>query len=206
MTPEMHPEMTPETDPEVGAESESPSSAPAPTSTSSWIVPALLDALIVAVWFAAAGLVGGWVWAHVVDFPQVTKEGNNATVASEELAKQVGMDGWFVVIALVGGLVSGVALMVWRHRDPLLTVALVTLGGGLASWLMLQSGEAFGPGDPIAALRKLPDGAHVSEQLVLHAHGVAWVWPIAAAFGALLYIWVLKPVEEKVETDTLPEQ
>jgi hypothetical protein len=143
------------------------------------------------------------VWAHVVSLPQVSKEGNAATVPSEELAKQVGMDGWFFVIALAAGVVSGIALLVWRHRDPLLTVVLVALGGGLAAWLMVTAGESFGPGDPIAALRKLPDGAHVSEQLRLHAHGVAWVWPIAAAFGALLYLWVLKPGGDERGTDTL---
>lgn len=178
-------------------------SSPTPESppTTSRIVPILLDAALVAAWFAVAGLIGGWIWAHVTSLPQVAKEGNTATVASEELAKQVAMDGWFFLIAVVGGVLSGVLLLLWRHRDPLLSVALVTLGGGLASWLMIQVGEALGPGDPIAALRKLPDGAHVSEQLQLHAHGVAWVWPLAAAFGALLYFWVLKPADDEARTE-----
>jgi hypothetical protein len=182
-------------------------SDPPPTDTgdrAGRLLPALRDTLLVAVWFAVAGVAGGWIWAHVTSFPQVAKTGNSATVASEELAKQVGMDGWFFVIAAVGGVVSGIALLVWRHRDPLLSVALVALGGGLAAWLMVKVGESLGPGDPIAALRKLPDGAHVSEQLRLHAHGVAWVWPIAAAFGALLYLWVLKPSDEERDTATLP--
>jgi hypothetical protein len=169
------------------------------------LLQALVDVVIVFAWFAVAGLVGGWVWAHVTSLPQVTKSGNNATVPSEELVKQVAMDGWFVVIAVVGGLLSGVLLLLWRHRDPILSVLAVTLGGGLASWLMIQMGEALGPGNPIAALRKLPDGAHVSEQLRLHAHGVVWVWPIAAAFGALLYLWVLaKPESAASSADTLP--
>jgi hypothetical protein len=191
---------------DVTTDNESPDATPGPSapvlSTRERLVPPLLDAAIVAVWFAVLGVVGGWVWAHVTSLPQVDKEGTNATVASEELVKQVGMDGWFVIIALVGGVVSGVLLLVWRHRDPLLTVALVALGGGLASWLMIHAGGSFGPSDPIAALRKLPDGAHVSEQLRLHAHGVAWVWPIAASFGALLYLWVLKPSPE----ETSPEE
>jgi len=197
------PGVTPDTQPDLDTESEHPT--PASGAAGSRVVAVLLDVVVVAVWFVVVGLVGGWVWAHVVSFPQVVKEGNNATVASEELAKQVGMDGWFFVIALVGGLFSGVLLLVWRHRDPILTVVLVTLGGGLASWLMIQAGDAFGPDEPVAALRTLPEGAHVSEQLVLHAHGVAWVWPIAAAFGAMLYLWVLKPAEEEPATDTLPE-
>jgi hypothetical protein len=193
--------MSAETDTDATTPSES--SARRETSARSRLVQSLFDVLIVAAWFAAAGLIGGWVWAHVVSLPQVSKEGNAATVPSEELAKQVGMDGWFFVIALAAGVVSGIVLLVWRHRDPLLTVALVALGGGLAAWLMVTAGKALGPGDPIAALRKLSDGAHVSERLTLHAHGVAWVWPIAAAFGALLYLWVLKPGAEESETDTL---
>lgn len=193
--------MSPETD----AEATVPDATPAPreTESRSRLVQPLFDVLVVAVWFAVAGLIGGWVWAQVVSLPQVSKEGNAATIPSQELAKQVGMDGWFVLIALAAGLVSGIALLVWRHRDPVLTVVLVALGGGLASWLMVTAGEAFGPGDPIAALRKLPDGAHVSQQLRLHAHGVAWIWPIAAAFGALLYLWVLKPGGDESRTDTL---
>ncbi len=58
-------------------------------------------------------------------------------------------------------------------------------------WLMIQVGKALGPGDEIAALRRLPDGSQVSEQLRLHATGVVWVWSIAAVFGALVYLWVL---------------
>lgn len=180
-----------------------PTPSPAPPSSRWGAV--VLDVVIVAVWFAVAGVVGGWIWAHVTSLPQVTKVGNAASVPSEELTKQVGMDSWFFVIALVGGLVSGILLLAWRRRDPLVMVVLVVLGGGLAAWLMLHLGEALGPDDPVAALRKLPEGAKVSEQLQLHADGVLWVWSIAAAFGALLYLWVLaKPVPDAGETDTLP--
>src|SRR4051812_32882266 len=104
---------------ETGAPRPVPSPERTPTAR---IVAALVDVGIVAAWFAVAGLVGGWVWAHVTSLPQVTKTGNNATVPAEELVKQVGMDGWFFAIALAGGLLSGVVLLAWRHRDPLLSV------------------------------------------------------------------------------------
>jgi hypothetical protein len=187
---------------ETGTTSDTPAPPPPPPPPPPRDQPALTDVVIFAAWFAAAGLVGGWVWAHVTPLPQVSKSGNNATVAADELVKQVGMDSWFFVIAVVGGLLSGLLLLAWRHRDPLLAIAMVALGGGLASWLMIQAGEALGPGAPIAALRTLPDGSHVSEQLRLHAHGVAWVWPIAAAFGALLYLWVLEKPSTASERTT----
>ena len=197
--------MTPHASADTSTESGPPDPAvPGATTGSSPVVPVLRDVAVVVLWFAVAGLVGAWVWAHVTPLPQVTKVGNNGVTPSEELVKQVAMDGWFFVIAMVVGLVSGVLLMHWRRRDPLLTVALVTLGGGLASWLMVHVGHALGPGNEQAALSKLAEGAHVSEQLSLHAPGVAWVWPITAAFGALIYLWVLeKPDGDAGGADTL---
>lgn len=183
----------------------SPSSAPStPPQGRSGLVAAVRDVFVVGVWFAIVGVVAGVVWVLVVNPPEVTRAGGRATVPPEELARQVGMDGWFALIALVAGALSGVLLMVWRRRDPLLMVALVALGGGLASWLMITTGKALGPADELSALRQLPDGSHVSEHLRLHASGVAWVWPIAAVFGALLYLWVLaKPVADADRPDNL---
>ena len=165
----------------------------------------LVDALAVALWFAVAGLAGALVWAKVVTTPLVQKQGDAATLSPEQLVVQVGIDGWFFVIAFVGGLVSGVVLLAWRRRDPLVMVVLVVLGGALASWLMVHVGLSLGPGDEIAALRKLPDGAEVSMQLKLHATGMTWIWSMAAALGALIQVWVLaKPDAGSAEVDTLP--
>ena len=156
----------------VSTSTGSPEPVPAtPPSRRTGLKAALLDVVIVGAWFVAAGLISAWVWVQVVDPPEVSRAGGAATVPSEELVKQVGIDSWFAVIALVGGLLSGVLLLWWRHRDPLFTVALVALGAGLASWLMIHVGKALGPDNEITALRKLPDGSHVAEQLRLHAPG-----------------------------------
>jgi membrane associated rhomboid family serine protease len=157
-----------------------------------------LDALVVAVWFTVAGIVGALVWWQVVTLPKVMKVGNAAARAPEELVKQVGIDGWFFVIAAVGGLLSGVLLLIWRWRDPLLMVGLAALGAGLASWLMIHVGLALGPGEEIAALRGMKDGAEVPMQLKLAAPGMAWIWSIFAVLGAIIYVWILrKPDDEE---------
>jgi hypothetical protein len=162
---------------------------------------AALDALVVAVWFAVAGLLGALLWWQVTPLPTVTRTDGNATLAPEELVKQVGIDGWFFVIALVAGVVSGAVLLAWRNRDPLLMVVLVVLGGALASWLMIHLGLSLGPGREVEALRNLPDGAEVSMRLRLHAPGIAWVWPIAAAIGSLVHIWVLRRPDQPQDQD-----
>jgi hypothetical protein len=159
--------------------------------------PAVLDGLVVAVWFAVAGFLGALVWWLVTPLPTVTKVGDAVTLTAEALVTQVGIDGWFAVVATAGGLLSGVLLLAWRGRDPVLMVVLVVLGGALASWLMVRIGLLLGPGEESAALRGMPDGSEVSMQLKLHAWGVAWIWPIAATLGALGYLWIgPKPSEE----------
>lgn len=155
-----------------------------------------VDAFTVAVWFAVAGVIGAVTWWQVTTLPAVAKAAEGATLAPEQLVKQVGIDGWFFVIALVGGVASGLALLAWRRRDPLLMVVLVVLGGALASWVMTRVGLALGPEPELAALKALPEGAEVSVQLKLHATGMAWIWSIGAAFGAVIYAWVLSKPED----------
>lgn len=157
-----------------------------------------VDVAIAVAWFVVAGAVGALVWWQVVSLPKVTKTGQAATFTAEGLVMQVGIDGWFFVVATVLGLVSGVALMAWRPRRPVLLVVLMALGGGLAAWLMLRLGLWLGPGDEIDALRGLSDGSQVSMQLKLHAGGIAWMWPIAATIGALSHLWIVqKPDTEQ---------
>ena len=162
------------------------------------VVDAVVDAVIVLVWFAVAGALGAVVWWLVTPLPKITRAGDSASQAPDQLVNQVGIDGWFFAVALVGGLLSGIVLLAWRRRDPLLMIFLVALGGGLAAWVMVRTGLAIGPSPELAALRDLAEGAEVSMQLKLHAPGIALVWPIAALLGAVLQLWVLaKPEQEQ---------
>ena len=157
----------------------------------------LLDVGIVLGWFLVAGVLGALVWWQVTDLPQATRVQGAVVVEADQLGKEVNIDGWFFVIAVVGGLVSGIVLTLWRRRDALLTVVLVTLGGGLASVVMQRLGRLLGPGSEVDALRHKADGAHALMRLQVHATGVLWVWPAAAALGALVYLFVLKAPENE---------
>ncbi len=172
---------------------------PAPASEPPALVAAVMDALVVAIWFVVAGLVGALVWWQVATLPKVTKAGDAATRAPEELVKQVSIDGWFFVIAAVGGLLSGVILLIWRWRDPLLMVVLVAVGAVLAAWLMVHAGLALGPEDEVASLRGLKDGATVPMQLKLEASGMFWVWSIFSVLGSIVYVWILRKPDESSE-------
>jgi hypothetical protein len=163
--------------------------------------PLLRDAGVVALWFVVLGVVGAFVWWQVTPLAEYTRTAANAEMDEQQLGVQVSADGWYFVIAAVGGVVSGVALLAWRRRDPIAMVVLVTLGALLAAWVMLRVGLWLGPGDPKDALRHVAVGATVPMQLQTHAHGVVTVWPIAALLGALGVIFGLDDRGGKVSEE-----
>lgn len=151
--------------------------------------PLLDDALVVLGWFAALGIVAALVWWQVTPLAEYTRTATNAQMGEEQLGRQVSADGWYFAIAAVGGLISGVVLLSWRHRDPVATVVLLVPGALLCAWLTLRLGLWLGPSSPKEVLPHVSVGAHVPVQLKVHASGVVLVWPIAALLGAVGVIW-----------------
>lgn len=152
-------------------------------------VPVLVDAAVVLAWFLGAAVVAAVIWWQVTPLPFYTRTASGAAMDQVQLSRQVGVDGWYFVLAVVLGLVSGVALTAWRRRDAVLTVVLVTCGAGLAGWLMAQIGLWLGPADPHQALSHLAVGQHAPVQLALTAQGTQLVWPMAALLGAIGVLW-----------------
>lgn len=150
------------------------------------------DLVVVLVWFVVLGVVAGVLWWVLTPLPQATRVGNAASLDPEQLTGEVAVDGWFAVIATPLGLLSGIALLAWRRRDPLVMVVLTVAGAALASLLMVLLGRLLGPGDVVTALRELPEGGKASIPLKLHAQGVTLLLPAAAALGALVQLWVLR--------------
>lgn len=151
--------------------------------------PLVADVLIVLAWFVVAAVVGALVWWQVTPLAAYTRTATDAGMGEDQLGRQVSADGWFFAIALLGGLVSGVALLALRRRDPVVTVVLVTLGGLLAAWLMLRVGLWLGPADPEGVLKDVAVGGKVPLQLETHTTGVFLAWPIGALLGATVVLW-----------------
>lgn len=151
-----------------------------------------VDVAVVLLWSLAAGVVGALLWWWATPLPEATATPDGPALTADELARQVAVDGWFAVVAVGLGLLSGLVLLAWRRRDPLLSVALVVLGAALAGQLALRLGGVLGPADPATVLAGRAQGAQAPLQLVLQAPGLVWVWPAAAALGALLHLFVLR--------------
>lgn len=151
--------------------------------------PLVRDAGVVLAWFLVLAVVGALVWWQLTPLAEYTRTADNAQMSEEELGRQVAADGWYVVIAVVGGLLSGITLLSWRRRDPLAMVVLVVLGSLLGGWVMLRVGLWLGPADPTSALRHAAVGTKVPLQLEPKAGGVLYVWPIMTLVGAIGVIW-----------------
>lgn len=158
-----------------------------------WDVATVLGGYIV------LGLVGGLVWWLLADPPAFTKGPDGSAMGELALGRRFEGDGWFVVVAAVAGLASGLAWTRWRARDPLLTTVLIALGSTLAGVVASWTGGLLGTGDIEAALAAAAVGERVPVALKVTAGAAYLVWPIAALAGALLVLWT-PPPEDTVET------
>lgn len=153
----------------------------------------LRDVAVVLVAYLALGVVCGLVWWLLVDPATFTKLRSGATMDEVELARRFDADGWYTVLAAVGGLFSGALLTWWRSRDFLLTTVLVALGSGVAAAVSAWIGHLLGPQDPRVALASAHVGARIPVALEVHGWAIYLVWPIAALIGALLILWSPPP-------------
>lgn len=154
----------------------------------------LTELAVVGLWFVVAGLVAGLVWWRITPLAEFTRTSNGLRMGEEQLGVQVSSDGWFAVIAMVGGALSGLLLAAWRRRDSVVTVLLLPIGAGIATGLMVLLGDLLGPADPRSvSTASLAVGDKVPLQLHVHAHGVLLIWPLAALLGAFVVLIFLLP-------------
>jgi hypothetical protein len=154
------------------------------------VLPALVDLWIVLVWFVGAAAIGALVWWQVTPLAEYTRTAQNGSMDEQQLAVQIAADGWFFVVAAVGGLVSGFVLILLRHRNPIVTVIGIAAGGVLAYFLMREIGLVLGPPDPTDALRTASVGDKVPLQLKPVSDGLLYVWSVAALAGALVALLI----------------
>jgi hypothetical protein len=149
----------------------------------------LTDVAIVLGSFLVLGVLCGVVWWLLVDPAVFTKQRTGGSMGEVQLGRRFDADGWYVVIAVVTGLVAGTVLTWLRWRDPLLTTALVAVGSVVAAVAMAWTGHLLGPGDPNAVLAHAAVGTRVPVQLAVGASASYLAWPIGALIGALVVLW-----------------
>ncbi len=147
------------------------------------------DVLVILGTYLVLGLVCGVLWWVLVQPAAYTKLSQGGSMSEVQLSKQFDADGWYTVLALVAGLLSGGLLTWWRSRDFLRTTLLVAVGSVLAAVLTAWTGHLLGPGSAELALRKASLGAQVPIPLDVSSWAPYLAWPIAALAGELMVLW-----------------
>jgi hypothetical protein len=132
------------------------------------------------------GVAAGFLWAALAPRPYLVMTGRGAAaVVNAETGAFIGGDGWYCVICLAGGILSGLAgyLVAVRGSRPagMAVVLLSALGAGL---LTLWIGEQSGLATYHHLLATLPAGAHLRASLSLGTRSGIAFWPLGAGIMA----------------------
>jgi hypothetical protein len=161
------------------------------------------DAVVILGVLVLLGAACGAVWSWLVQPAEFTKLAHGSAMGEDALGQRFGADGWYVVVAIVAGILAGTTLMRWRGRAPLRTVGLLLLGSCVAAVLAAWVGHLLGPADPARVLATARVGTHVPEQLDVGAGAagpsqlgryladtlpVYLCWPAAVLLGALFVL------------------
>jgi hypothetical protein len=135
---------------------------------------------------ALLGVAAGFGWAAVAPRPLVVVLGPGMPyVANQETTAFIVADGWFAVLAVAGGVISGLlgyALAVRRHGAP--AMAGILAGGAAAALVARWLGQRSGAAAYHHALALGRPGALLREPLMLGGRGALALWPLAAGLVA----------------------
>jgi hypothetical protein len=161
-------------------------SAPGAMRTAVHLRQALVASLAVVAGTAVLGVAGGFLWSAVAPRAALVVTGPGvANVVNSETNAFIAADGWYCLICVAGGVISGLLghrLAVRRH-DPL-AMAAVLIGALAAGLITLWIGEQSGLATFHHLLGTLRPGAHMQAQLALASRGAIAFWPLAAGLMA----------------------
>lgn len=145
----------------------------------------LREAAVITVAVAVVGVLLGVLWwwlaPHVPLVGDVDEQGNWVVYLKDTEGEQaVGVDGTFTLLALAFGLLSALAVFLWRRRGGVPLVVGLAVGGILGSLLAWRVGVWLGPSsDVIAHAKAAGKGVTFSAPLKLGAKGALLAWSLA---------------------------
>lgn len=98
--------------------------------------------------------------------------------------------GWYVVLALIAGALSGLSLAWWWSDHEVPTAVGILLGAVAAGYVMFRIGHWLGPIDPETAVRGQDDLTPVPGDLELAGWAVFTAFPIGSMI-TMLYAYLM---------------
>ncbi|MEV8536478.1 hypothetical protein [Streptomyces sp. NPDC051211] len=167
--------------------------ADASTTASAGTTPAdIRDAAAVALAVGVAGVLLGLLWVWLAPRAQYFSNGEAVFLKDTESEARIGADATFFLLSLGLGVLSAVAVFLWRRRGGVALVVGLALGSVFASLAGWRVGLWLGPSrDLVASAKAAGKGVPFDAPLELLAHGALLVWPMAAvaAHLALTALW-----------------
>jgi hypothetical protein len=140
----------------------------------------MVTALVLVVVLTVLGGVGGVIWHLIAPRTELIFSDGVVNFVGPAPAQPVAADGWFAVIALVAGIVTGSLTQAFlHHRMPGAVVGLA-VGATVASLAMWRVGHWFGAAAYASAVHTATNGEHLFAPLNVRATGVLLLWPLAA--------------------------
>jgi hypothetical protein len=147
---------------------------------------ALATSVAVAAGTALLGVAGGFLWAALAPRAGLVMVGRGvADLVDAETNAFIAADWWYCLVALVGGVISGLLgywLAVRRHGP--VAMAGVLVGALAAGLITMWIGQHSGFATLNHLLATLPVGAHLNAQLTLGSPSAIAFWPLAAGLIA----------------------
>jgi hypothetical protein len=150
------------------------------------LVKALIALVAVVAGSALLGLIAGFAWEQVAPRAVFVVVGHGtADVVNPETNAFIAADGWFCIVAVVGGVISGLLgyLFAVRRYGPLPMLG-VLVGGLVAALVARWLGEQSGRAAFNARLAVARPGALLHAPLTVGAHSALAFWPLAAGVVA----------------------
>lgn len=146
--------------------------------------------------FVVTGLVGGWVWWKLWSPAPAGAvfEKQWYPRATEGLIAEFAGTGWYVVVAVLAGLVLGLVVGLVLDHSEVVALAALVVGSVLAAWVMYRVGLHLSPPDPEIAARTADDGALLPGHLQVAGRSPFLAFPMGALLGAAIaFFGVTKP-------------
>jgi hypothetical protein len=132
------------------------------------------------------GLLGGLLWSSLVGRAVYVVVGRGtAQVVNPETDAFIAADGWFCVVAVVGGAITGLlGYLLAVRRYGALPMLGVLLGGLAAAYAAMNLGQQMGRAHFYGLLESSRRGALLRAPVSLGAHQALAFWPLVAGLVA----------------------
>ncbi|KUJ54596.1 hypothetical protein ACZ90_65600 [Streptomyces albus subsp. albus] len=191
---------------------DNPTPAPEPLGATAYVPPdprdqepavtraEVVEAVLVSLAVGVLGVLMGLLWLWLAPRVELIADKQAIYIKNSEGENAIGADGLFVLLGLGMGVLTAVAVFLFRRRGGIALVLGLALGGILGSVLAWRLGVFFGPESDIKAhARQVGPGVTFDKPLELAAKGALLAWPAAAMAVHLALTGLFGPRDHEPE-------